>query len=61
MSETTSLGLANPVMGLRKHGSIGVPFPGVDVRLVDLETGLTEVPQGNIPIGDPFSHQDLNP
>lgn len=46
MSETTSLGLANPVMGLRKHGSIGIPFPGVDVKLVDLETGLTEVLQG---------------
>lgn len=46
MSETASLGLANPVMGLRKHGSIGIPFPGVDVRLVDVETGLTDVPQG---------------
>ncbi len=46
MSETTSLGLANPVMGLKKFGSIGIPFPGMDVKLVDLETGSTEVPQG---------------
>ena len=46
MSETASLGLANPVMGLRKPGSIGIPFPGMDVKLVDLETGTKEVPQG---------------
>ena len=46
MSETTSLGIANPVMGLKKPGSIGVPFPGMDVRLVDIETGEHDVPQG---------------
>jgi len=46
MSETTSLGIANPVMGLKKFGSIGIPFPGMDVKLVDLETGTTEVPRG---------------
>jgi long-chain acyl-CoA synthetase len=46
MSETTSLGIANPVMGLKKPGSIGIPFPGMDVKLVDLETGTKEVPQG---------------
>ncbi len=46
MSETTSLGIANPVMGLKKFGSIGIPFPGMDVKLMDLENGTTEVPQG---------------
>jgi long-chain acyl-CoA synthetase len=46
MSETTSLGIANPVGGLKKPGSIGVPFPGTDVKLVDIETGTNEVPQG---------------
>ncbi|MDX2447363.1 MAG: long-chain fatty acid--CoA ligase [Desulfobacterales bacterium] len=46
MSETTSLGIANPVMGLKKPGSIGIPFPGMDVKLVDIETGTKEVPQG---------------
>ncbi|SHK83023.1 long-chain acyl-CoA synthetase [Desulfatibacillum alkenivorans DSM 16219] len=46
MSETTSLGIANPVMGLKKPGSIGVPFPGMDVRLMDIDTGDKEVPQG---------------
>ncbi|RLC28358.1 MAG: long-chain fatty acid--CoA ligase [Deltaproteobacteria bacterium] len=46
MSETTSLGIANPLMGLRKAGSIGIPFPDTDVKLVDIETGTTEVPKG---------------
>jgi long-chain acyl-CoA synthetase len=46
MSETSSLGIANPVMGLKKPGSIGIPFPGMDVKLVDLDTGTKEVPQG---------------
>jgi long-chain acyl-CoA synthetase len=46
MSETTSLGIANPVMGLKKAGSIGIPFPDTDVRLVDLEHGEEEVPRG---------------
>lgn len=46
MSESTSLGIANPVMGLKKPGSIGVPFPGMDAKLVDIETGTREVFQG---------------
>ena len=46
MSETTSLGIANPVFGLKKVGSIGIPFPDTDVRLVDVEEGKEEVAQG---------------
>ena len=46
MSETTSLGIANPVFGLKKVGSIGIPFPDTDVRLVDVEEGREEVPSG---------------
>lgn len=46
MSETTSLGIANPIMGLKKPGSIGIPFPDTDVKLVDVEEGREEVPQG---------------
>jgi long-chain acyl-CoA synthetase len=46
MSETTSLGLANPLMGMKKAGSIGIPFPDTDVRVVDLEQGVEDVPQG---------------
>jgi long-chain acyl-CoA synthetase len=46
MSETTSLGCSNPILGLKKAGSIGIPFPGMDIRIVDLEEGKTDVPQG---------------
>ena len=46
MSETTSLGIANPLMGMSKAGSIGIPFPDTDVKLVDLETGTEAVPKG---------------
>jgi long-chain acyl-CoA synthetase len=30
----------------KKAGSIGIPFPDNDVRLVDIETGENDVPQG---------------
>jgi long-chain acyl-CoA synthetase len=46
MSETTSLGIANPVLGRKKSGSIGIPFPDMDVRIVDIESGKEDVPQG---------------
>lgn len=46
MSETTSMGTANPILGLKKTGSIGIPFPDTEIRLVDLEEGREEVPQG---------------
>jgi len=46
MSETTSLGISNPVLGLRKTGSIGLPWPDTDVRLVDVAEGREEVPRG---------------
>jgi len=46
LSESTSLGISNPVLGLKKAGSIGIPFPDNDVRLVDIETGKTDVPDG---------------
>jgi long-chain acyl-CoA synthetase len=46
MSESTSLGISNPVFGLKKAGSIGIPFPDTDVRLVDVEEGQEDVPLG---------------
>ncbi len=46
MSETTSLGIANPVLGLKKVGGIGLPWPDTDVKLVDVANGTDEVPQG---------------
>ena len=46
MSETTAIGISNPIMGVKKVGGIGLPIPDTDIKLVDLETGQTEVPQG---------------
>jgi long-chain acyl-CoA synthetase len=46
LTESTSLGISNPILGLKKVGSIGIPFPDNDVRLVDVEGGTEEVPQG---------------
>ncbi|OHD69399.1 MAG: long-chain fatty acid--CoA ligase [Spirochaetes bacterium RBG_16_49_21] len=46
MSETTSLGISNPILGLKKAGSIGIPFPDNDIRLVDVENGIEDVKQG---------------
>ncbi|RLA99580.1 MAG: long-chain fatty acid--CoA ligase [Deltaproteobacteria bacterium] len=46
LSESTSLGIANPVMGLKKEGSIGIPFPDNDVRLVDIDEGKEDVKPG---------------
>ncbi|MBA7561126.1 Long-chain-fatty-acid--CoA ligase [subsurface metagenome] len=46
MTETTSLGIGNPILGLKKVGGIGIPFPDTDVRLVDVEEGVEDVPQG---------------
>jgi long-chain acyl-CoA synthetase len=46
LTESTSLGISNPILGLKKVGSIGIPFPDNDVRLVDVENGTEDVPQG---------------
>jgi malonyl-CoA/methylmalonyl-CoA synthetase len=37
MSET-GMNFSNPVRGVRKAGSIGLPLPGLEVRIVDIET-----------------------
>ncbi len=45
MSETASVGISIPILR-HKPGSIGCPYPGNDVRLVDIETGLNDVKPG---------------
>ena len=47
LSETTPVLSANPTNTRdRKIGSIGLPLPGTDLKIVDLETGAKELPQG---------------
>lgn len=43
MSEASPLTHANPVYGTRKVGSIGVPVPSTDARIVDVETGTRDL------------------
>jgi long-chain acyl-CoA synthetase len=47
LSEASPVTHANPIYGLRKEGSIGVPFPSTDAKIVDPET-LKELPVGEI-------------
>jgi long-chain acyl-CoA synthetase len=39
LTEAAPITHCNPLYGVRKAGSIGVPVPDVEARLVDLETG----------------------
>jgi len=43
LTETSPVTHVNPLNGLRKPGSVGVPVPETDVKVVDLETGETEL------------------
>ena len=48
MSETT-MSTSNPYDGERRAGTVGFPLPGVELRIVDAESGV-EVPHGEIGI-----------
>ncbi len=48
MTESSPATHANPIFGTRKPGSIGLPMPGVQAKIVDLETGNTDLPLGEI-------------
>ncbi|TAK00408.1 MAG: long-chain fatty acid--CoA ligase, partial [Candidatus Manganitrophaceae bacterium] len=39
LSEASPVTHANPIHGKRKPGSIGLPFPDTEVKIVDIETG----------------------
>ena len=46
LSEAPTATHCNPVKGKNKPGSIGMPLPDVDCRIVDLETGTYDVNYG---------------
>ena len=48
LSEAPVVVTANPQIGKRKAGSIGVPFPDVEARIMDVETGEKERPVGEV-------------
>ncbi len=48
LSEAPVATHCNPILGLNKTGSIGMPFPDVDSKIVDLDDGKTELAPGEI-------------
>jgi len=47
LSETAPVASANPTnRDARLFGSVGFPMPGTDIKIVDTETGLAPLPQG---------------
>jgi long-chain acyl-CoA synthetase len=41
MTECSPVAIANPLFGPRRAGSIGIPIPDTDAKIVDLESGAT--------------------
>jgi long-chain acyl-CoA synthetase len=48
MSEAPTASHCNPIKGENRTGSIGLPLPDIDARIVSLDDGETEVPIGEI-------------
>jgi long-chain acyl-CoA synthetase len=56
LSESPTVVVGNPLFGPKTPGSIGVPYPDVDIRIVSLDDELSEVPigkQGELVIQSP--------
>ncbi|MFY9271147.1 MAG: long-chain fatty acid--CoA ligase [Candidatus Manganitrophaceae bacterium] len=48
LSEAAPVTHAHPSHGKRKPGSIGLPFPDTEVKVVDIETGTQPLPIGEV-------------
>lgn len=48
LSEAPTATHCNPLLGENKTGSIGMPLPNVEVKLISLDDGETELAQGEI-------------
>jgi len=46
LSEASPVTHANPIFGKRKLGTIGLPWPGVEAAILDIETGEKIMPVG---------------
>lgn len=46
LTEASPVTHSNPYGTVQKSGSIGIPYPSTEVRIVDLETGENDVPVG---------------
>jgi acyl-CoA synthetase (AMP-forming)/AMP-acid ligase II len=48
MTEASPLITMNPRKGKKKLGSVGLPLPSTNIKVVDVETGMVEVPVGEV-------------
>ncbi len=48
LSEASPITHLNPLLGVRKTGSIGLPFPDTEARIVDMEVGTLPLGPGKI-------------
>jgi len=48
LTEASPVTHANPILGTRKAGSIGIPLPDTDARIVDAQTGTQTLPPGEV-------------
>jgi len=48
MSEAPTASHVNPLKGENRTGSIGLPFPDMEMSIVDLDDGVTEMPVGEV-------------
>ena len=48
LSEASPVTHCNPIYGKNVIGSIGLPFPDTEIKIVDVETGERELPVGEV-------------
>jgi long-chain acyl-CoA synthetase len=48
LSETSPVTHSTPQLAFRKMGTVGLPFPDTDTKIVDVETGTRELPIGEV-------------
>jgi long-chain acyl-CoA synthetase len=46
LSETSPVTHAQPLLGPKRLGTIGLPMPSTDIKVVDVETGTRDLPTG---------------
>ena len=62
MTESSPVTHINPFVGKRKVGSIGIPIPDTECRIVDLNDGETDMPveeSGELLVKGPSGHEGI--
>ena len=62
LTETSPMATVTPLMRSDKAGTVGVPLPGTDMRIVDVADGATEMPpgeKGEVAFKGPQGHAGL--